>query len=208
MALYVQYGCGLSAPVSWKNYDASPTLRLQKIPIISIAASRKVKFPNNVLFGDIVKGLPGIKPNSCDAIYCSHTLEHLSLNDFYKALKNTYMVLKPGAIFRCVLPDLEFAVKRYLDDIKSEPTASILFMKSTMLGLEQRSVSFKERIIDLFGNSAHLWMWDQYSLAQALNDVGFKVVRKCNFQDSTEKAFLDVEDESRFWGALAFESIK
>lgn len=208
MALYVQYGCGLSAPTSWKNYDASPTLRLQKIPIISIAASRKVKFPSNVLFGDIVKGLPGIEVNSCDAIYCSHTLEHLSLKDFYKALKNTFMVLKPGGIFRCVLPDLEFAVKRYLYEIEYEPNASIRFMKSTMLGIECRSESFKEKMIDLFGNSAHLWMWDQHSLAKALSDVGFSVIRKCNFQDSNEKAFLDVEEEGRFWGAVAFEAIK
>ena len=208
MSLYVQYGCGLSAPKSWMNYDASPTLRLQKIPIISIAASRKVKFPSNVLYGDIVKGLPDVKPNSCDAIYCSHTLEHLSLNDFYKALKNTYLVLKPGGIFRCVLPDLEFAVLRYLEEKESKPTASISFMKSTMLGLENRSISFKEKMIDLLGNSAHLWMWDQYSLSKALNDVGFSSVRKCNFQDSIEKAFLDVEDEGRFWGAVAFEAIK
>ena len=31
---YVQYGCGLSAPNEWINFDVSPTLRIQKIPII------------------------------------------------------------------------------------------------------------------------------------------------------------------------------
>src|SRR5262245_22988509 len=32
-ALYVQYGCGLSAPDDWLNFDASPTLWLQLIPV-------------------------------------------------------------------------------------------------------------------------------------------------------------------------------
>jgi hypothetical protein len=30
---YVQYGCGYSAPNSWVNFDASPTLRFERIPI-------------------------------------------------------------------------------------------------------------------------------------------------------------------------------
>ena len=67
MSLYVQYGCGLSAPVGWQNFDASPTLRLQKIPLIGKLV-RKVDFPSNVLYGDIVKGLPGIAPQSCDGV--------------------------------------------------------------------------------------------------------------------------------------------
>jgi ubiquinone/menaquinone biosynthesis C-methylase UbiE len=208
MAQYVQYGCGLCAPTSWKNYDASPTLLLQKVPLISLIASKKVKFPSNVIYGDIVRGLPGIKANSCDAVFCSHTLEHLSLIDFYKALNNTYRILKPGSIFRCILPDLEFAAKNYIQEIGIKSEASIKFMKATMLGVEYRSNSIIDMLISLFGNSSHLWMWDQFSLEKSLRDVGFSKVRKCVFQDSTEKAFLDVEDEGRYWGAIAFEAIK
>ena len=32
--IYVQYGCGLAAPKEWMNFDGSPTLRVQQIPII------------------------------------------------------------------------------------------------------------------------------------------------------------------------------
>src|SRR6478609_9406318 len=93
--LYVQYGCGLSAPKEWKNFDGSPTLRIQKIPIIGSVLKSKlnVTFPSNVLYGDIVKGLP-VNANSCDGIYCSHILEHLSLQDFRQALKNSFEILK------------------------------------------------------------------------------------------------------------------
>jgi hypothetical protein len=71
--LCVQYGCGLSAPKEWLNFDASPTLRMQKNFFFKyfITKIQNTKFPDNVKYGDIVKGLP-VKTGSCDAVYCSH----------------------------------------------------------------------------------------------------------------------------------------
>lgn len=46
-----------------------------------------------------MKGLPNIKKESCDAIYCSHVLEHLCLVDFRIALLNTFNILKIGGVF-------------------------------------------------------------------------------------------------------------
>jgi len=93
--IYVQYGCGLSAPKEWKNFDVSPTLRIQKTPIVGNLFKSRLNtvFPENVQYGDIIKGLP-VKDDSVDGVYCSHTLEHLSLEDFRKALKNTYRIMK------------------------------------------------------------------------------------------------------------------
>jgi hypothetical protein len=33
---YVQYGCGWSAPRGWRNFDASLTLRFERLPIIGL----------------------------------------------------------------------------------------------------------------------------------------------------------------------------
>ncbi len=209
MSLYVQYGCGLSAPEGWINFDASPTLRLQRLPLIGGLAKKKVNFPAHVRYGDIIKGLPGIAAGSCDAVYCSHILEHLSLQDFYTALRNTYSILRPGGIFRCVLPDLEFSIRQYLaDKEKGDAAASIHFMQSTLLGVEERPRTLKDKLIDLLGNSNHLWMWDKDSLAEALRNAGFSSVRSCSYGDSADKNFLLVEDASRFNGAVALEAIK
>ena len=209
MKKYVQYGCGLSAPKEWINYDASPTLVLQKIPFISIFLHLNTKFPTNVKYGDIVKGLP-IDDNSCDGLYCSHTLEHLSLYDFRSALKNSIKILKKGGIFRCIVPDLEYAANLYLDELKAGKTsASLKFISTTtMLGVEKRSMGLKGLIVSFLGNSKHLWMWDYKSLEMELKNVGFNSIRKCEYNDCNDEMFKYVEEESRFRNSVAFECFK
>ena len=93
----------------------SPTLRFERIPLIGkIYTKNKARFPDNVEYGDIVKGLP-VGAGSCEAVYCSHVLEHLSLEDFRYALKNTFELLGSGGIFRLVVPDLEYSITRYIE---------------------------------------------------------------------------------------------
>jgi hypothetical protein len=208
--MYVQYGCGLSAPEYWLNFDASPTLRIQKIPVIGKALTRgKVIFPERVKFGNILKGLPGIAYNSCDGIYCSHVLEHLSLNDCRYAIAETFKLLKPGGIFRCVLPDLETYIHEYTQmRTANNPGAAMHFMNQSLLGVTERPRGIKGLMIQMMGNSHHLWMWDQFSLKVELEDVGFSSVRACSFNDSMDANFKLVEEASRFQSAFALEAIK
>ena len=85
----MQYGCGLSAPNEWLNFDASATLKWERIPLIGgISSKNAQRFPANAKPGDIVKGLP-VPPACCAGIYASHVLEHLALEDFHAALRNT-----------------------------------------------------------------------------------------------------------------------
>ena len=96
MGVYVQYGCGNSCPQDWVNFDASPTLRLQRLPLVGALFRRgSTVFPAGVRYGDIVKGL-SLADDSVDGIYASHVLEHLSLADFARALRNTIRLLRPG----------------------------------------------------------------------------------------------------------------
>jgi len=206
----VQYGCGLSAPDNWKNFDASPTLRLQKNPITKLLFKRKLNviFPENVKYGDIVKGLP-FEENSCDNIYCSHILEHLSYNDCIKALSNTYKMLKVGGIFRCIVPDLEIYARNYILKFdRGTVDSGDYFIRQTMLGQEVRTRGIKNILLASFGNSHHLWMWDEMTLRERLIESGFKNIRRCKFNDSGELSFREVEDDGRFIEALAFECIK
>lgn len=206
---YVQYGCALSAPKQWTNYDVSPTLIIQRTPIIGylLKSQLNIIFPKNVKYGDIIKGLP-VKENSCNGIYCSHTLEHLSLNDFRKALKNTYRILDYEGTFRFVVPDLEWAARAYINSINENKEASIEFMNNTLLGKKVRPRGLKGFINTFLGNSNHLWMWDKNSLEYELEKIGFKDIRVAKFNDCEDKMFIHVEEEGRFKDSIAMECKK
>jgi len=210
--LYVQYGSGpFSAPKGWKNYDASPTLKIQQIPLIGklLAPVMHVSFHPDVLLGDILKGLPGIQDNSCDGIYCSHVLEHLAYKDCLLAIRNSFRMLKPGGYFRCVLPDLAVAAKRYITQLaNNDPKANTAFMEETLLGKQERIRGFKQLIQLALGNREHLYMWDHISLTHQLEAAGFKNIRPCGFNDSPDPMFKLVEEESRFINAVALEATK
>src|ERR1700676_1642106 len=85
---YVQYGCGWVAPEEWTNFDASLTLKWERIPILGRYTKNARHFPANVRFGDIVRGLP-LGEESCRGVYASHVLEHFTLEDFHDALENS-----------------------------------------------------------------------------------------------------------------------
>ena len=148
-SVYVQYGCGMDSHSQWRNFDASPTLRFERIPFVGhIYTKNQSRFPATVEYGDIVKGLP-VASGSCAGVYCSHILEHLSLCDFRTALRNTKLILQPDRLFRLVLPDLEFEINKYKEN--SSATASIEFMKATSLGREKRIRGLKGLLFQLDG---------------------------------------------------------
>jgi len=205
MKRFVQYGCGFTAPAEWINYDSSPTLRFERLPVLGKLYTRNAhRFPENVKYGDIVKGLPEQR-DSCDAVFCSHVLEHLSYNDFVVALKNTFGVLKPGGIFRGVVPDLYSAVQNYLRDFEKDEDPANNLMRSTMLGVESRPKNWSGYVKSIYGNSKHLWMWDYKSLEFELRKAGFINIRPAVYLDSAEPGFREVEEEGRFFEAAAFE---
>jgi SAM-dependent methyltransferase len=207
--IYLQYGCGLCAPEQWLNFDASPTLRFERLPIIGKIYSRNIhRFPENVRYGDVTRGLP-LADGSCRGVYCSHVLEHLSLQDFDRSIAETFRILAPGGIFRLVVPDLEDAAREYLAAVRhGDGTANSSFMRMTSLGIERRSMNPISWLSGLIGNSRHLWMWDYASLAAKLAEHEFEQVRRASFNDCEDPAFRAVEDRGRFERACALQARK
>jgi len=206
MNFYVQYGCGWDAPDGWMNFDASPTLRIERIPLFGKRLSIMIKrnpapFPDNVRYGDIVKGLP-LSDETCIGIYCSHVMEHLSLEDFRKALTNTQRLLETNGIFRLVLPDLAFYISKYLE---TSSNSAFEFMCSTGLGESSRARGVKGLVQEFLSNSRHRWMWDYPSLERELSQAGFTEIRKAVFGDSTDAKFNQVERYERWANSLGVE---
>ncbi len=202
----VNYGCGFTAPIPWVNYDASMTLRFERILVLGMLYTKNEKrFPDNVKYGDIVRGLP-LKEESVDAIFCSHMLEHLSLHGFRRALRNTYKILKKGGVFRLVVPDLRYLAEIYLNSDNAD--ASIQFVKNTLMGEEVSPKGFLATLFSALGNSKHLWMWDYKSIKLELESTGFVMVRKCKYGDAENSMFKLVEEKDRFAMAVCVESKK
>lgn len=202
----VQYGCGFSSPVGWMNFDSSPTLRFERIPLIGRFYTRNAqRFPDGVNFGNVVSGLP-FRDDSVDLLYCSHVLEHLALEEFKDALTESFRILRPGGVFRLVLPCLENAIKAYSES--KEASASIQLLKSTLLGVENRRRDLKGFFQDWLGGSKHLWMWDYKGMEAELKLAGFVGVRRAQFGDSDHSEFAEVEDEDRWTGHLGVECYK
>lgn len=163
------------------------------------------RFPSNVEYGDVVKGLP-LASGSCTGIYASHVLEHLSLEDFRVALQHTYHLLVRGGIFRLVVPDLETLARRYVDS--QNPAAAETFIRETSLGMVERPRGLTGFLRRWLGNSSHLWMWDFKSLEAELARAGFVDIRRVEFGDSIDPRFLEVEEAERFVDALGVECLK
>jgi len=204
-ALYVQFGCGLCAPVSFRNFDAGPAFWLQlRLPFLRNALVRRgfPDYPKNIEYGDVIRGLP-LQEGTVDAIYCSHVLEHLALDEFRKTLRNVHSYLKPGGTFRFVLPDLEGLARRYVES--TDAAAASRFMRDSYLGFETQGSELGKLSRSLFGRSAHLWMWDEKNMTQELSDAGFTGIRRAVMGDNPDPHFAEVEDEGRWTDCLGMQ---
>lgn len=76
--LYVQFAAGNEAIDGWVNFDSSPKLLIQKVPIIGLLLRKRLNcvFDKEIKCGNIVRGLP-LRIESVDGMFCLHVLEYL-----------------------------------------------------------------------------------------------------------------------------------
>lgn len=205
--LYVQYGCAFSAPEGWVNFDSSPTLRFERLPVVGgLYTKNRTRFPATVRYGDVVAGLP-LEKGSCRGVYASHVLEHLPLEDCRAALRETHRILRTGGIFRLIVPDLEVYAQRYVSAVKSgDPVAASRFLDGTGLGRRSRPGTRLARACELLGSSVHQWMWDEAALRAELLGAGFSAIRRAQLGDCDDPMFRVAEDPDRFVDACAMEA--
>ncbi len=197
----------------WENIDSSIYVKIATLPLIGnfiLSRMGMPIFPKGIKYGDLLKGLD-IKPNSCELIFASHVLEHLSLSDFNLAINNLYSYLQPGGIFRIIVPDLEQYVKAYLADLSNferSTKASHQFMEGSYLGNRHSRITLLQRCQEVLSNSRHQWMWDKSSLSDALSKHGFKNIHSCHYGEWSDARFELVEKKDRHWYAICLEATK
>ena len=203
---YVQFGCGLCAPLGWRNFDCGPYFAIQKyLPFLTpLLVKRGIyRYPVQFIeYADVTRGLP-IPLGSAVGFYGSHVLEHLALDEFRTTLRNVFGYLASGGRFRLVVPDMEYLAKRYLADPDAEAVSRL--MDAACLGERTTVHGIRALPRSVFGRTRHLWMWDYKGMAKELADIGFTGIRRASFNDSADQRFKEVEEIGRWENCLGVE---
>ncbi|MCB0331144.1 MAG: methyltransferase domain-containing protein [Bdellovibrionales bacterium] len=180
--LRINVGCGKTPTAGWRNFDNSPSLLISRYPYLRLAV-QKLKVlthdqteyleflnRNSIEWANGAKQIP-VSTASADVIYSSHMLEHLDRNEARRFLKEAYRCLKPNGILRIVVPDLELAVKDYLQNSDADSFVARLKLA------HQKPAALSERIKGwIVGWRDHRWMYDGQSLRKLLFEIGFSRV--------------------------------
>lgn len=95
---FINLGCGKHFHPDWINIDVSP-------------------LDNFVISHDLRKPLP-FPEGSCEVVYHSHVLEHLTCSEGRRFIAECHRVLQPQGILRVVVPDLEGIARLYLQNLE------------------------------------------------------------------------------------------
>ncbi len=214
----VNLGCGRNVIEEWINIDKSWNIALSKhhflkllfykLRIISRVAYEANWSGKNILRHDIRKKLP-FKDKSVNYVYCSHVLEHLTREDAQKVCQDVYKILKPGGVFRVVVPDLKLLTSKYINGDKSffgdskEPIADN-FINYVWRIKEKRSHTFFENLFIDY----HKWMYDFESLSHLLRNSGFEEVSECKYRQGECADLKRIEPLKRREESIYIEAIK
>ncbi len=164
-------GCGTVYKEGWINIDNNSDGNIQMLD----------------LNWDLRNPLP-FDDNSIDYIFNEHFLEHLTVEEGQRALKDFLRVLKPQGIMRIAMPDLESIVAIYNDPNWKEKLMP--FLNKFGLGF----IESRAELINInFRAWGHQWLYDWEELERRLKQAGYKEVVKMKIHHSTHSELCNLE---------------
>lgn len=153
--------------------------------------------PNVDLVGDIREGLP-IESATIDYAVSVHALQELGYSELGPALEELRRVLRPGGTLRLVLPDLDAAIRAYLEHDEEH----FLVDRDKIRSQGGRFISH----ILWHGHSRTLFTFD--SIEELLIDAGFVDVTACRYGETSTRFAEIVELDNREPDSLYVEGRK
>jgi SAM-dependent methyltransferase len=126
-------------------------------------------------------------------VYSEHTVEHLYPVHAQRLFKEVHRVLKPGGVFRCIVPDLAKYVACYNKESTGPEFAHFTNGCEAMWSLTQ--------------NWGHISVWDAEMLQLKLRQAGFARTEPCEFRQGSLPPLL-VDLEARRWQSVCVEAHK
>jgi SAM-dependent methyltransferase len=199
--LLLNLGCGPEAEATnWTDVDGSLNLLWQRwlpsgVRHFLRRRMRLMSWPVHVRYLDLRRPLP-FATSSVDAIYASHVLEHLYVEDAERLLRECQRVLRPGGYLRLVLPDLRSMVAEYL--AAADPEAALRLNRRLLFRPERRPQGLWHRLQAAFGDMhSHKFMYDLPCLSQRLAVAGFSDIRGMDYLESRIPETPQVERAGR-----------
>lgn len=193
-------GSGPRAVPGWINIDRSPNLVLDRTPAIKQALHRLgvlhdahlTPWSRAIVRHDIRRRLP-YPDGSVDAIYSSHTLEHLYLAEARQVLAECVRLLRPGGLLRLALPDAERLAREFLAAAESgDPDAGFVFNRRLLTHPEDRPRGVRH-LMRLASGGIHRWQPAPSMVERLLAEAGFTGTRRLRYREGALPDLASVE---------------
>ncbi len=146
---------------------------------------------------DVTKGLP-FDDNSVSFIYSEHFLEHITIIQAEKVLKEFKRCLKKGGVIRTAMPELDYFIQKYtMKDWRNQEWLSqpeYKFIKSKSRGTMLNWIFYGDMIYTPVSDPGrHKYIYNEEDFRDLLLRVGFKTVERCEWKKSRQKELCGLE---------------
>ena len=146
-------GCGTGNHIKfWKETWASSIITGMDISFSQLAKLHEKHPDINTVHGNFLDGRTWTS-NTFDMIACMYGAGQYT-GKVKTLLKNVYKWLKPGGIFRLVVPDLFWRTQEYFNHARESEAADI-FQKRLLLRATKAPKGLESRLRSVFGLSMH-----------------------------------------------------
>lgn len=174
--LKLHLGCGPVQLAGWINVDRNPPADLRL---------------------DIRRPLP-FDDGAARLIYHEHVIEHLTVEEALRCLRDWHRLLAPGGVLRVATPDLAYLVERYHGDWRDQAWLRQPEYAFIRTGAEMLNVAFRWW--------EHRYLYDGEELARRLREAGFDPIRRCTLGESEVPELRGLE--TRADSMLIFEGVR
>ena len=211
MDLRLNLGCGPGLISSnYSNYDSSRKLFATKV--IKILKINKIidwnsDWDTRVRYRNVCK--LNFTENSVDEVYSSHLLEHLYLDQALKLISDIHMWLKPGGLFRIVLPDYDHFIDSYIAEREKQDGQAIENFRLNLVSFPAQKPNIGKsiwRFLKASENHQHKWYPTKSYLFNILQESGFSSILQYKYRVGNLK---DLElIETRATASFYIECVK
>lgn len=173
--LKLHVGCGTIYLPGWVNIDNNSDSNIERLDL-----NYDIRYP-----------LP-FPDGSVDFIFNEHFLEHLTVEEGQRVIKEFLRVLTPsrgGGVLRIAMPDLKSTIAAYNDpDWKEQPDIKRFHLDFIQTRAELLNISFR-----WWG---HQWLYDWEELERRLREAGGQTIERCAHSESRHPELRNLENRA------------